>query len=74
MRYMGSKYGIGGSDMVCSEASRWVLIQAGVKIPDTDDKLKQKVCVDFSPADFCKSEYFVVMPLQDVPKAKSYKN
>jgi len=70
----GSKYGVGGSDMVCSEASRWVLIQAGVKITDTDDKLKQKVSVDFSPADFCKSEYFVVMPLQDVPKVKSYQN
>lgn len=70
----GSKYGIAGSDMVCSESSRWVLIQAGVRIPGTEDNLKQKVGVDFSPADFCKSSYFVVTPLQDVPKAKISEN
>lgn len=66
----GSKYGIAGSDMVCSESSRWVLMQAGVKLPGSDDKLKQKVGVEFSPADFCKSDYFVVTPLQDVPNYK----
>ena len=70
----GSKYGLVGSDMVCSESSRWVLIQAGFKIPGTDDKLKQKVGVDFSPADFCKSEYFIITPLQEVPKVKAYSN
>lgn len=70
----GSKYGIAGSDMVCSESSRWVLIQAGVRLPGTEDNLKQKAGIDFSPADFCKSSYFVVTPLQDVPKGKTDRN
>jgi hypothetical protein len=70
----GSKFGIAGSDMVCSESSRWVLIEAGVKIADTEDKLKRKVGIEFSPTDFCKSDYFIVTPLTDVPKAKAYTN
>ena len=69
-----TKYGIGGSDMVCSDASRWVLLQAGAVIPETEDKLKRNLNIRFSPADFCKSPCFLVTPLIDVPKVKAYEN
>lgn len=71
---IGSKFGIAGSDMVCSESSRWVLMQIEAYIPETDDHLKKDVHVEFSPADFVKGNCFIVTPLQDVPKVKAYKN
>ena len=72
-RIIGTKYGIAGSDMVCSESSRWLLMQVGAYIPETDDHIKKKyVHIEFSPADFVKCNYFIVTPLQDVPKVKAY--
>ncbi len=67
-----TKYGIAGSDMVCSESSRWVLMQIGAYIPKSDDKLKKYWEIDFSPSDFVKGNCFIVTPLQDVPKVKAY--
>jgi vacuolar-type H+-ATPase subunit H len=66
----GSTYGVKGTDMVCSEASRWVLIKAGYEIPETEDKVKKLIGMDYSPADFCKSKYFIVTPLYGVPGKK----
>lgn len=70
----GSKYGIMGSDMVCSEASRWVLTQVGANIPTTEDPTKLQFGIKYSPADFNKSNSFIITPLQDVPKVKNYSN
>jgi len=70
----GSKYGIMGSDMVCSEASRWVLTQVGAYIPTTEDPGKLQFGIKYSPADFNKSNSFIITPLQDVPKVKNYSN
>lgn len=67
----GSTYGVKGTDMVCSEASRWVLIKAGYEVPETDDKVKKFIGMDYSPADFCKSKYFMVTPLYGVPVKKN---
>jgi hypothetical protein len=67
----GSTYGVKGTDMVCSEASRWVLIKAGYEIPETDDEVKKFIGMDYSPADFCKSKYFMVTPLYGVPVKKN---
>jgi|JI6StandDraft_1071083.scaffolds.fasta_scaffold05467_2 hypothetical protein len=76
-KYIGSKYGIMGTDLVCSEASRWALVQAGAQfLPETDDKWKKlnvkgfTLGVEWSPADFCKSNYFIVTPLSGIPKSK----
>lgn len=69
----GTNYGMVGSDMVCSESSRWVLVKAGMQIlPEADDKqirvFGTKYGVGYSPADFVKSNYFIVTPLSGVPK------
>ncbi len=64
-----TNYGAGGDDMVCSEASRWALIRAGRHISPTDDKIKRKLGVEFSPADFLSSEYFIVTEMKGMPKA-----
>jgi hypothetical protein len=64
-----TNYGPWGQDMVCSEASRWALIKAGRQIPLTDDQIKRKLGIDYSPADFLNSEYFIVTELKGMPKA-----
>jgi len=64
-----TNYGSGWSDMVCSEASRWALMKAGRQIPPTDDRIKRKLGIEFSPADFLKSEYFIVTEMKGMPKA-----
>ncbi len=66
----GTKYGVMGTDMVCSESSRWVLINSGKIVPETDDTIKKIAGIDYSPADFCKSKYFIVTPLYEVPTKK----
>ena len=66
----GTKYGVIGTDMVCSESSRWVLINSGKIVPETDDAIKKLAGIDYSPADFCKSRYFIVTPLYGVPTKK----
>jgi len=66
----------GSSDtgMVCSEASRWLLLRAGRRVPETqsanvkisgvDIGLNKKQFVNFSPSDFYEDQqYFVVHQL-----------
>jgi hypothetical protein len=60
--------------MVCSEASRWLLLRAGRRVPETrsenvkikeiDTGLNKKQFVNFSPSDFYEEQqYFVVHQL-----------
>jgi len=58
-----TSYGAWGKDnVVCSE-SDWALINnAGRNIPKSGDKVKVKLGVDFSPADYKNSPYFLVTP------------
>jgi len=59
---LGTNYGVWKGDMVCSKAD-WALINtAGRKIPKSGDQIKVKMGIDFSPADFQNTEYFVVTP------------
>lgn len=68
-------YGIWANDkMVCSEASRWLLLRAGRRVPETesankksfgiDTGLSKKRFINFSPADFYEEQqYFIVHQL-----------
>jgi len=60
-------YGLIGNDyMVCSEASRWVLVKSGRDIPETASPLKRLLGIHYGPANFFSDEYnFVVTPLWD---------
>jgi hypothetical protein len=56
-------YGL-GEDMVCSEADRWVLAQAGRDLPDTKSPVKRWLGIDYGPANFYEDKQnFVVTPL-----------
>jgi hypothetical protein len=61
---LGTNYGAWGKEnVVCSE-SDWALINAtGRNIPKSEDRIKVSLGVDFSPADFYNSPYFLVTPL-----------
>ncbi len=67
----GTNYGLYGKDnMVCSEASRFVLIKAGLDIPDTNSPFKKLLGIYFGPANFYNSEqYFLITPLAKLPNA-----
>ena len=60
-----TNYGVVGKDeVVCSEAD-WALIKnTGKFLPKSFDRTKVEYGIDFSPADFYNSPYFVVTPLQ----------
>ena len=70
-----TSYGIWADDkMVCSEASRWLLMRAGRRVPETqsedakvfgiDTRLNKKDVVKFSPSDFYEEQqYFIVHQL-----------
>jgi sRNA-binding protein len=70
-----TSYGIWANDkMVCSEASRWALVRAGRRVPETQSEdvkifgidigLNKKQFVNFSPSDFYENQqYFVVHQL-----------
>jgi hypothetical protein len=61
---LGTNYGAWGKEnVVCSEAD-WSLINAtGRNIPKSGDRIKVSLGIDFSPADFYNSPYFLVTPL-----------
>ncbi|OYV96496.1 MAG: hypothetical protein B7Z62_08070 [Deltaproteobacteria bacterium 37-65-8] len=61
---LGTSYGAWGKEnVVCSEAD-WALINAtGRNIPKSGDLVKRGLGVDFSPADYLNSRYFLVTPL-----------
>ena len=65
---LGSNYGAWGKDdVVCSEAD-WVLINnAGRQVPQSAGTAKVESGVQFSPADYSNSPYFIVTPL-GIPK------
>lgn len=48
-----SGYGFyGNENIVCSEASRWALVNSGVKIPETASPLKRLIGIHYGPANF----------------------
>lgn len=70
-------YGLYGDDnMVCSEASRWALIEAGKgtqleAVPDTRSPFKKLLGVYFGPANFFSDrQYFIITPMGGLPSAK----
>lgn len=60
---LGTNYGAWGKEnVVCSE-SDWALINAtGRNIPKSGDRTKVALGIDFSPADYVNSPYFLVTP------------
>lgn len=60
-----TNYGIWGKDnVVCAEADWSLLRSAGREIPESKDRLKKSLGLDFSPADFHGDmRYFLVTPL-----------
>jgi hypothetical protein len=65
---LGTNYGAWGKEnLVCSEADWALLNAAGRKIPKSGDGIKVGLGIDFSPADYQNSQYFLVTPL-DMPK------
>ena len=61
-----TNYGLYGNDnMVCSEASRFVLINADLKIAKTDSPIKRLLGIYFGPANFYSDkENFLITPLE----------
>ncbi|HET6489900.1 MAG TPA: hypothetical protein VFG28_09060 [Syntrophales bacterium] len=59
-----TNYGAWGKEnVVCSEAD-WALLRAtGRNIPKSGDRIKVGLGIDFSPADYKNSQYFLVTPL-----------
>ena len=68
--------------MVCSEASRWLLVRAGRRVPKTESedkeilgvktRLNKNKFVDFSPSDFyAKQQYFVIHQLGTKKKGET---
>jgi hypothetical protein len=59
-----TNYGVWGKDnVVCSEAD-WAIINAvGRNIPKSGDRIKVDLGVDYSPADYSNSQFFLVTPL-----------
>ena len=47
--------------MVCSEASRWALIQAGIPVPETKSPLKKMLGINFGPANFYTTNQFFLI-------------
>lgn len=58
-------YGLYGNDnMVCSEASRWVLVKSGRDIPESASPLKRILGIHYGPANFFADDYnFIITPL-----------
>jgi hypothetical protein len=58
-----TNYGAWGKEnVVCSEAD-WALINAaGRNVPKSGDRMKVNLGIDFSPADYKNSQYFLVTP------------
>jgi hypothetical protein len=58
-------YGVyGNENMVCSEASRWVLVRSGRDIPESASPLKRLLGIHYGPANFFSDDYnFIITPL-----------
>lgn len=59
----GTTYGVWLQDMVCSESSRYVLVQSGFRLPESRDFYKKYFGVDYSLSDYYKSGYFFIRPM-----------
>ena len=79
LRDEGIGYGIWNSDkMVCSESARWLLLQAGREVPETQSAnakifgiptgLNKKDFVKYSPADFYDNEQYIVIHSLDLKR------
>lgn len=66
-----TNYGLYGNDnMVCSEASRWVLVQAGVNVPETKSPLKKALGIYYGPSNFYTDDnHFLVTPMVSAASA-----
>jgi hypothetical protein len=63
-------YGLRGDDnKVCSEVSQWVLIRAGVPLPDTDSPFKKSLGIYFGPADFYRQDQHFLISAVELPMA-----
>ena len=60
-----SGYGVYGNDnMVCSEASRWALVNSGLKLPESASPLKRLLGIHYGPANFFSDDKnFIITPL-----------
>ncbi len=65
-----TNFGLYGNDnMVCSEASRWTLLKAGLQIADTESPFKKLLGIYYGPANFYSDvQHFLVTPLEKLPK------
>ncbi|MCJ7524586.1 MAG: hypothetical protein MUP71_05090 [Candidatus Aminicenantes bacterium] len=72
--WLGTNFGAWGKDaLVCSEAD-WALINAtGRSIPKSGDQLKVMLGIDFSPADYLNSKYFLVTRMSIIPGSSAEK-
>jgi len=79
LRDEGIGYGIWNSDkMVCSESARWLLLQAGREVPETQSAnakilgipigLNKKDFVKYSPADSYDNEQYIVIHSLDMKR------
>lgn len=70
--YLRDKSGFGlygSNNMVCSEADRWVLVNSGLKIPESASPLKRLLGIHYGPANFFSDDKnFIITPLYGVPK------
>jgi hypothetical protein len=67
-----TNYGLYGNDnMVCSEASRFVLVEAGLEIAETESLIKKLLGIYFGPANFYSDkQHFLITPLERLSKNK----
>jgi len=67
---LGTNFGLyGGNNMVCSELSRFALVEAGLEIGTTDSLIKKLLGIYFGPANFyTKGQPFLITPLAQVRK------
>jgi hypothetical protein len=65
-----TNYGLYGNDnMVCSEASRFVLVEAGLEIAETESLIKKLLGIYFGPANFYSDkQHFLITPLERLSK------
>jgi peptidoglycan hydrolase CwlO-like protein len=64
-------YGFVGDDnMVCSEASRWALVQAGVPVPETDSPFKMSLGIFFGPSNFYADRQHFLIAVVEAPAGK----
>jgi hypothetical protein len=65
-------YGLYGNDnMVCSETSRWALVQAGVPVPGSKSLYKRELGIYIGPANFYSQKQNFLIAAVEMPGATS---